>query len=94
LARHIEAELRPDNDAFAQRVWGRPWAELFAADTVEQFTPNDIEVYQRGRFTERRLRRAVRDMRAVVREILRDPDLAVEAPWYDWRQRSGLVARV
>jgi hypothetical protein len=24
LARQIERELRPDNDAFAQRVWGRP----------------------------------------------------------------------
>jgi hypothetical protein len=33
LARHIEAELRPDNDLFAQRVWSRPWAESLRPTT-------------------------------------------------------------
>src|SRR6266446_3022420 len=42
LARHIERELRSDNDVFAQRVWGRPWAEIFAADVHREFTPNDF----------------------------------------------------
>ena len=30
MAQQIEQELRQDNDAFAERVWGRPWAEIFA----------------------------------------------------------------
>jgi hypothetical protein len=34
LAQQIEAEMRPDNDAFAQRVWCRPWAEIFAAQRL------------------------------------------------------------
>jgi hypothetical protein len=93
LARHIEAKLQADNDAFAQRVWGRPWANVFAGDTCEEFTPNDIEICQPGWFTQRRLRRAVREMTAAVHEILEDPALAVEAPWNDWRQRSGLISR-
>jgi hypothetical protein len=92
-ARQIEAELRPDNDAFAQRVWGRIWAEVFAADIAEEFTPNDFEMCRPGWFTASRLRRAVREMNAVVREILRDSALAVEAPWNDWRHRSGLISR-
>ena len=93
LARHIEAKLQADNDAFAQRVWGRPWADVFARDTGEEFTPNDIEMCQPGWFTQRRLRRAEREMTAAVHEILQDPALAVEAPWNDWRQRSGLISR-
>jgi hypothetical protein len=80
LARHIEAELRPDNDALAQGVWGRPWAEVFTADIAEEFTPNDFEICRPGWLTERRLRRAMREMTAVVHELLRDPALAVEAP--------------
>jgi hypothetical protein len=28
MAWQIEAALRQDNDAFAQRVWGSPWAEV------------------------------------------------------------------
>jgi len=94
LARHIEAELRPDNDAFAQGVWGRPWAEVFAADAAEEFTPNDFEICRPGWLTERRLRRAMREMTAVVHELLRDPALAVEASWNDWRQRSGSMPQV
>jgi hypothetical protein len=93
LTRHIEAKLQASNDAFAKRVWGRPWADVFAGDTGEEFTPNDVEMCQPGWFTQRRLRRAVREMTAAVHEILRDPTLAVEAPWNDWRQRSGLISR-
>src|SRR5262249_30148398 len=44
LARHVEAELRSDNNAFAKRVRGRPWTEVFAADVAEEFTPNDFEM--------------------------------------------------
>src|SRR5207253_11363672 len=44
MARHIEAELRSDNDVFAQRLWGKTWTEVFAADVVEEFTPNDFEI--------------------------------------------------
>jgi hypothetical protein len=89
LARQIETELRPDNDAFAQRVWGRPWAEVFAADIGHEFTPNDFEICRPDESTERRLGRAIREMTAIVKEILLDPALAVETPWNDWQGRAG-----
>jgi hypothetical protein len=92
LARHIERELRSDNDAFAQRVWGKSWAEIFAADTAEEFTPNDFEINRPDWFAARRLRRAVHEVKEIVHELLGDPALAVEAPWNDVRQRSGLVS--
>jgi hypothetical protein len=85
LARHIEGELRSDNDAFAQRVWSRPWAEIFAADIDEEFTPNDFEIRRPGWTTERRLRRAIREMTAIAEQIMLDPALAIEAPWNDLR---------
>jgi hypothetical protein len=89
LARQIEAELRPDNDAFAQRVWGRPWAEIFAADIWQEFAPNDFEMCRPDESTERRLERAIREMTAIVEEILLDSALAVEAPWNDLLARAG-----
>jgi hypothetical protein len=89
LARHIEAELQPDNDVFAKRVWGRPWAEVFAADIDEHFEPNDFEIRRPGYAVRWRLRRTVREMNATVQEILLDPTLAIEAPWNDLRKRSG-----
>ena len=88
-ARQIETELRPDNDAFAQRVWGRPWAEIFAADIGKEFTPNDFEMCRPDESTERQLGRAIREMTVIVEEILRDPALAVEAPWNERLFRSG-----
>ena len=91
LARHIERELRLDNDHFAQRAWGRSWAEIFDADTTEEFALNDFELCQPDWFTARRLRRAIREMKEIAHEILLDRALAVEAPWNDVRQRSGLV---
>jgi hypothetical protein len=93
MARRIEEELRPDNDAFAQRAWGRPWAEIFTAEIREDFKPNDFEICRPGWAIRRRLRRAVREMKAMVQEILADPSLAIEAPWNDLRQRSGWVSR-
>jgi hypothetical protein len=89
LARQIEAEMRPDNYAFAQRVWGRPWAEIFAADIGQEFTPNDFEMCPPDESTERRLGRAIREMTAIVEEILLDPELAVEALWNERSFRSG-----
>ena len=89
LARHIERELRSDNDLFAQRVWGRPWAEIFAADIRQKFTPNDFEMCRPDSPTEGRLRRAIHEMTAIVQEILLDAALAVEAPWNDLRRRAG-----
>jgi hypothetical protein len=89
LARQIERELRPDNDAFAQRVWGRPWAEIFAVDIGQEFTPNDFEMCPPDESTERRLRRAIREMTAIVEEILLDPELAVETLWNEPSFRSG-----
>jgi hypothetical protein len=89
LARQIESELRPDNDAFAQRVWGRPWAEIFAADIDKEFTPNDFDMRRPDESTERQLGRAIHEMTAIVEEILRDPALAIEAPWNERSFRSG-----
>jgi hypothetical protein len=93
LARQIEREFRPDNDAFAQRVWGRPWGEIFAADIRQEFIPNDFEMYRPDESTERRLERAIREMTAIVEEILLDPALAVEAPWNDLLARAGRTPR-
>jgi hypothetical protein len=89
LARQIERKWQPDNDAFAQRVWERPWAEIFAADVAEEFTPNDFDMRRPDFFTRRQLRRAIREMKSAVQKILEDPTLAVEASWNDLRQRSG-----
>ena len=93
LARHIERELQSDNDAFAQSVWGSSWADIFAADVAEEFTPNDFEIRSPGWFTARRLRRAICAMKARGDEILQDRALAVEAPWNDVAHRSGLISR-
>ena len=91
LARHIEEELRSDNDQFARGVWGKSWADVFAADVTEQFTPNDFEVQRPRWFTTRRLRRAILKMTDFAHQTLRDPALSVEAPWNDVAYRSGLV---
>jgi hypothetical protein len=63
LARHIERELQSDNNAFAKSVWGSPWADIFAADVTEEFTPNDFEIRPPDWFMARRLRRAIRAMK-------------------------------
>ena len=93
LARHIEDELRSDNDLFARGVWGKSWADVFAADVTEQFTPNDFEVRGPDWFTARRLRCAIAKMTDFARQTLRDPALSVEAPWNDVAYRSGLISR-
>lgn len=93
LARHLEEELRSDNDVFAQQVWGKSWADVFVADVSEEFTPNDFELRQPDWFTARRLRRAIAKMRAFAHVILTNPALAVDAPWNDVAHRSGLVPR-
>ena len=93
LARRVEEELRSDNDAFAQQVWGKPWADVFAADVSEEFTPNDFEMRRPDWFTARRLRRAIKKMKDFAHQILLDPALAVKASWNDVAHRSGLVPR-
>jgi hypothetical protein len=94
LARRIESELRPDNDVFAQRVWGRLWAEIFAADMGQEFTPNDFEMCRPDQSTERRLGLAIREMTAVAKQVLLDPALAVAAPWNDFQRRGGWTPKV
>ncbi len=89
LARQIERELQSDNDAFAERTWGKPWAEIFAADIGEEFKPNDFEMSRPGWITRRRLRHAIRDMKPIVEEILLDPALAIDTPWNDLRKRNA-----
>jgi hypothetical protein len=89
LARQIEATCRSDNDAFAQRVWDLPWNEIFGDDTGQEFVPNDFDIRRPDFFTRRRLRRAIREMKAAAQEILEDPTLAVEVFRDDLRQGSG-----
>ena len=89
LARQIERELRPDSDAFAQRVWDRPWAAIFAADIGEEFTPNDFEMCRPDESTERRLQQAIREMTVIAEQVMADPALAVKAPWNDFLGRAG-----
>lgn len=93
MARKVEDELRSDNDAFAQRVWGKSWAEVFSVDISEEFTPNDFEMCPPDWSMARHLWRAIKQMTAFARGILRDPELAVDAPWNDVAHRSGLVSR-
>jgi hypothetical protein len=93
FARHVEEELRSDNDLFAQAAWGKSWADVFAADVTEQFVPNDFEMRRPDWFTTRRLRRAISKMTDFAHQILLDPALAVKAPWNDVAHRSGLVSR-
>lgn len=89
LAWRIEKEWQPDNDAFAQRVWSRPWAEIFAGDIGREFSPNDLEMVEPDEATERRLLQAVGEMMAIVKEIMLDPTLIVQAPWNNLQQRVG-----
>jgi hypothetical protein len=89
LAHYIERQCQPDNDAFAQRVWGRPWAEIFTADIDREFMPNDLELCGLDERTDRRLSQAVREMTPVLEDVMRDPCLAVDAVWNDLRQRAG-----
>ena len=79
LARQIEITSRSDNDAFAQRVWHRSWNEAFGRDTRQEFVPNDFDIRRPDFFTRRRLRRAIREMKAAAQEILKNPALALEA---------------
>jgi hypothetical protein len=85
LARQIEATCRPDNDAFAQCVWHRPWNEIFGDDTEQEFVPNDFDICRPDFFTSRRLRWAIREMKAAAQKILKDPTLAVEPSCDDLR---------
>jgi len=93
FARRVEKELRSDNDVFAQRVWGKSWADVFAADVTEEFTPNDFEMRRPDWFVRRRLRRAISKLKDFAHQMLLDPALAVEAPWNDVAHRSGLVSK-
>lgn len=89
LARQIENEFRPDNDVFAQRIWGTPWAEVFADDVIQEFAPNDFDMCPPDESTARQLGHAIREMIPIVEEVLLDPAIAVETPWNDLLARSG-----
>jgi hypothetical protein len=93
LARHIETHWRSDNDAFAQRVWGAPWTEIFAADIGREFTPNDFAMCRPDEPIERRLQQAICDMTPIAERVLLEPALAVEAPWNDLLGRGGWTPR-
>jgi hypothetical protein len=92
MARQIEATCWSDNDAFARRVWDRPWNEIFGNDTGQEFTPNDFDMCEPDQATQQLLSRTVSELIPIVEEIMRDPILAVDAPWNDFRQRAGWPA--
>jgi hypothetical protein len=92
VARQIEATCRSDNDAFAQRVWDRPWNEIFGDDTGQEFAPNDFDMCEQTKATQRLLSRTVSELIPIVEQIMRDPILAVDAPWNDFRERAGWPA--
>jgi hypothetical protein len=91
LARRIGKEWLPDNDAFAQRVWGRSWNEVFATDIRREFTPNDLEMLKPIESIEQRLCQAVRDMTPPVQDVMLDPALAVEATWNELPQPAAAL---
>ena len=89
VARQIEAACRSDNNAFAQRVWDRPWNEIFGDETGQEFAPNDFDTCAPDQATQWLLSRTVGELIPIVEQIMRDPILAVDAPWNDFRQRAG-----
>lgn len=93
LARQVEEALRYDNDMFAQAVWGKSWADIFAADVKQEFVTNDFELRQSDWLTARQLRHAFGKLKNFAHQMLLDPALAVDAPWNDVAHRCGLVLR-
>jgi hypothetical protein len=89
LARQLEELSRADNDAFAQRAWGASWQDVFADDLGCEFQPNDFDVSPPDERRQQLLAKTITELMAVVEEILRDPTLAVDAPWNDLRERRG-----
>jgi hypothetical protein len=43
-AREIEMTFADHNNAFAARVWGRQWAEVFGSEIGREFQPNDYQI--------------------------------------------------
>ncbi|HEY7000484.1 MAG TPA: hypothetical protein VH330_01975 [Candidatus Udaeobacter sp.] len=70
-----------------------PWAEAFAGDLSEEFAPNDYEISLPRWTTKRRIRRAVREITAMVQKILLDTALTIDAPWNDLHDRTGWISR-
>ena len=89
LARQFEELSRTDNDAFAQRAWGARWEEVFADDLGREFQPNDFDICPPEEGKQQLLAQTVTGLMALVEEILRDPGLAVDAPWNELQQRGG-----
>jgi hypothetical protein len=94
LARETEATYQAENSAFAQRVWDAHWEDIFEDDLHQEFTPNDLDMCAPNESTKQLLGRVVRDMIIIAEEIMRDPLLAVEAPWNDLCQRAGWISQI
>src|SRR5918996_2628249 len=77
LARHVEEELRSDNDVFAQNVWSKSWGDIFAVDVAEEFTPNDFELRRPDWLVARRLRRAISEIKEFAPQTPLEPALSV-----------------
>jgi hypothetical protein len=89
MALQIEKEWLDANDAFASRVWGRQWAEIFTVDIGQDFKPNDFDMCQPDESIARRLHQAIDELRPMMEEIILDPALATTAAWNDLQRRSG-----
>jgi hypothetical protein len=73
LARQIEREWRRDNDVFAQKVWQKPWIDVFAADEGREFTPNDFDITKPDERTQRQRHQTVKEIMTSVEDIIADP---------------------
>jgi hypothetical protein len=83
LARQMEADSRDNNDAFSQRLWDRPWNEVYCDDVCSDFAPNDYALAGVPPHKRVPLEQAVTRIARHAAEALKDPALAVDEPWND-----------
>jgi hypothetical protein len=88
LARQVEAECLASNNAFAMRVWGRTWNEMFAPDVGVEFTANDYSIAGIPEAMAPKLRRAITILAKRATIIMSRPKFASEAAWNDLRRFS------
>jgi hypothetical protein len=88
LARQVESECLASNNAFAIKVWGRPWNEMFTPDVGLDFTANDYSIAGIPDAMAPKLRRAITILAKRASIIMNRPKFASEAAWNDLRRFS------
>ena len=69
-AREIEMTFADHNNAFAARVWGRQWAEVFGSEIGREFQPNDYQITGVPSDTKATLSRLTTEAKEQCEEIL------------------------